>query len=106
MMTDIPDPGEFAGYKMVVNSNGDPLIERSDKAELCDDIRIIACWAHAAWTAKAKLLYDNLMFGRGTKWSLKLSDEHDQACINADTCLKIAKGEAERQQPEPQGVSA
>jgi len=77
-MSEIPDPGEFAGY--ILGTDGLRIRGTYTKMPLVSDPRLIACWAQAAWTDGA---------------NNAKAEKHKRYCLqNAALCLRIAqKGE-------------
>ena len=86
-----PNPGEAFGLHLemasgilhLVNKEGMLVHPPWGHCLFPDGITVIACWAHAAWTAKALELDGKLICRIGVKDALK----------NAAAWLALAKGE-------------
>ena len=80
-MAEIPDPGDFAGLRFrKQNVMCVPYLEKDGRIH-CTCPRLIACWAHAAWTVKALELDGQLITRVGVPQAIK----------NAALCLRIAQ---------------
>ena len=91
-MSEIPDPGEFAGLRLgrthidsALHPEYNALFHAGVNVLITTDTPLIACWAHAAWTVKALELDGQLITRIGVPQAIK----------NAALCLRIAQAKGE-----------